>query len=837
MKATSLLMGAWVLLTLTACNQQMFQLSSNAKNVLYQRANTRTEQMIDLNTLRPRMMMRGAGDMEVFSLDAKFSLLIGGARGFGTPYFDRRLYFDRLTDLRNPELLGYYDPSAEDPNRDYCYVYPTSLHRNSAQYTLFFSAVAYKKGGTCPTGNSLELTNLTAAYYISFPRSIGDQQFATGSFNGRLGRGDGDTRNLPPVVLQPSGTGISAPGVLKIDPFVFGDRLLYVASDPNPWTSGLILNSVEMIKLPELTQGGNFTPRVREPASNGYKRLASGFGTDGSNYNGIAEGPAAFQTPDQTFLLYQANLWGANYSVYYKKAPSIDGITEKTPATALMKAIPRKICEGRFANEQEMAPHEECFHRNYGISNVIENQGQRFVVYHVLDHDVDHTGYYLRDTWIGPLYADEQNQLISPTTLSLRLVRQTGFVYTVGLRLVDGSTVPNCLSDERFAAPNSKLLFNGLCDDGRFIGVEKIAGLEIQTMNTKTRGQTAFQVPVRFDRPEYVINGDPNLIFISWNKNEILKGKIDYSLDAYDQNDQLIGPCLNGWELRGRTSVLFDGNCRSANRSLATNSIKAFRICAAADGRWDTGLCTNKTPVEVTAGSLHLRWPIDQLNSSGGPQPPPPPPPPAQPDLVVSKVELSPSTPKVGTPVSILLTVQNRGGVAINKGTWLGAVIKLRYQNQDLWTRAGATLSAPLAAAGSVRIETPTAQKVLLPSGVGTIEVWIDDQKIIGESNETNNYSITSRPIFGLQVNRRSGYSYSFDLRMKDGRIIPACLHDWMFPADSSKILFSGVCDNGTSYDLNLVQSVILVYSKDQWKSATGISKEITNSTDFVFAP
>lgn len=233
--------------------------------------------------------------------------------------------------------------------------------------------------------------------------------------------------------------------------------------------------------------------------------------------------------------------------------------------------------------------------------------------------------------------------------------------------------------------------------------------------------------------------------------------------------------------------------------------------------------------------------PTTTPTSTPKPSPPPTPAPTPTPvanlpDVVVTAVRFNPITPKPGEPVTISLTVKNQGIVAVSSGQWLGASLKLTSGTSVVWTWAGVLLSRNLAPGASVEIQTPEAQRVAAGVGKWTLESWIDDQKGIKETNENNNYRSMVIPVYSLQVRRKTGYSYSLDLVFKSGQTVSACLHDWMFPKDSSKILFHGICDNGVRYDLSTLVSFKMYYSTDNWKSAANVIVPVTaTNLDYGF--
>lgn len=111
----------------------------------------------------------------------------------------------------------------------------------------------------------------------------------------------------------------------------------------------------------------------------------------------------------------------------------------------------------------------------------------------------------------------------------------------------------------------------------------------------------------------------------------------------------------------------------------------------------------------------------------------------ARPDLVVTSVTASPASPGPGVPVRFSATIKNQGSAATPANRTHGVAFSIDGVTKT-WSR-GSTRS--IAAGASVTLTAdggPTgASTWTSTSGPHTLSAVVDDQKLIPESNETNN--------------------------------------------------------------------------------------------------
>ncbi len=110
-----------------------------------------------------------------------------------------------------------------------------------------------------------------------------------------------------------------------------------------------------------------------------------------------------------------------------------------------------------------------------------------------------------------------------------------------------------------------------------------------------------------------------------------------------------------------------------------------------------------------------------------------------KPDLVVSDVIWSPSAVYPGTPVTLTATVTNQGTAATPAGVKLGVAFLVDGVEKS-WSDAD---HSSLAAGASITLTANggPAGAATWPATTGThsVQAWVDDSKLIAESNETNN--------------------------------------------------------------------------------------------------
>jgi hypothetical protein len=431
----------------------------------------------------PRILLKGAGDSDFVPLNSSNAVIITSNTLSDPAKWAFRLDFRLYRDLEPVGKVGYYDPAAADPEHDYCFVWAPGGYLKDGLLYLYFSALRVTKGEACPLVHSVDEAGKMQIFWVAFdPASLS-----------QLETSDAAASEIPleslantlPTILQNGSEGELKLGYLKIDPFVFEDQLLYVASKIHDSNYGP--NNVATVQL---------THPVPAPAPS---RVL----VNGKAYQGIAEGPTTFRGPKRVYLLFQAKMWNGNYSVYYKSAKSLSAIKENSPVASFMKAVERQKCLKPGASPTD--PVSYCHHRNYGINRVFQYQGRYYVYYHVLDYDVDHTGYYVRDGWIAPLLIDSSEALVSPVTLDLRLYRAKKTEYSLDLLLHDGQQVSACLHDTRLPKKGAKLLFNGRCDNGEFYGVERIRSLVVYASKDKWVTATSTSYDVDFLQPFYLM--------------------------------------------------------------------------------------------------------------------------------------------------------------------------------------------------------------------------------------------------------------------------------------------------------------------------------------------
>jgi hypothetical protein len=149
-----------------------------------------------------------------------------------------------------------------------------------------------------------------------------------------------------------------------------------------------------------------------------------------------------------------------------------------------------------------------CYHRNYGINRVFKYKERFYIFYHKLDQDIDHAGRYVRDGWVAPLVIDPRGNLVSPERLDLRLIQTKGVNYILDLELKNGQKLENCLTNSGLPTKGKRKLFNGRCQDGRFVGVESIAMLVIRSAKKNNSNFESKVIPVDFWREHYELNRD-----------------------------------------------------------------------------------------------------------------------------------------------------------------------------------------------------------------------------------------------------------------------------------------------------------------------------------------
>jgi hypothetical protein len=150
---------------------------------------------------------------------------------------------------------------------------------------------------------------------------------------------------------------------------------------------------------------------------------------------------------------------------------------------------------------------------------------------------------------------------------------------------------------------------------------------------------------------------------------------------------------------------------------------------------------------------------------------------PPLPDFVIESVELLPSVPTSGLPVTVTATIRNRGtasGDARKLDVWLNrtnATPPVMGEVGDLWCQAGEL------APGESRVVTPLPQR-FLAAGTNRLCAWVEFENLVAETCNTNNHFCMDyyaeselallRPVYRFWSPVFSAHFYTISEREKD---------------------------------------------------------------------
>src|ERR1700712_3550972 len=176
-----------------------------------------------------------------------------------------------------------------------------------------------------------------------------------------------------------------------------------------------------------------------------------------------------------------------------------------------------------------------------------------------------------------------------------------------------------------------------------------------------------------------------------------------------------------------------------------------------------------------------------------------------RPDLVVSNVIWSPSAVHPGTPLTFSATVTNEGTSATPAGVKHGVAFLVDGVEQS-WSDSD---TASLAAGASITLTAnggPSgAASWAATVGTHSIQAWVDDLKLIAESDETNNTSTTSLTVSPLSPDLTvtalswsprnpapgSAVSFKATIRNQGAATPPGVVHGIAFFVDGRQVSWS----------------------------------------------
>lgn len=505
----------------------------------------------------PVLLVRDLADPDVLELAAGGWVMSGTQGGRSLPIY-------RSSDLESFELSHRYDPSALDPEYDYCDLWAPDLSALGAGVQLYFSAHRVAEGTACPppagqTVTTFQATAQGAALEFDVPKLVNE---GTSFPRSRIESGcpaDGCSR------------------VIRIDSSIYddgGERWFYYV-----WFEGG--NNISAFRLDDPGQ----VVHVTGPALFGDELSAE--------EESINEGPDVFFRDGRYYLFFSGAFFDSQYAMYYVMAPTVAELTRE-------RAVRRHSQAVRAASGELVESH--------GHNTIVESGGVFYNVYH---QGVFEAGNLIRrDTYLRRLAFRDDGSLHAHNLVRLRWGSLPDHAYSLDVVLRDGTVIGPCIGAGRIGQGTSAL-FDGVCPSGgdRLVPKSKVAAFRLYYSDDGTWGgersvEVAYDgfsedlfVPLPRARTEQVA--------LRWN--ELATGA-QYSLDVQLEDGTWIAPCDSAAIIDSRVEHTFTGRCRSAEVDVPMTELATFRVCSAVGGNWDQATCAERA-WDGVSGHLSIALP------------------------------------------------------------------------------------------------------------------------------------------------------------------------------------------------------------------------------------
>jgi hypothetical protein len=501
---------------------------------------------------RRTLLVRGLADPDVLEENDDLFVLTATARSA------RVIPFYESSDLVAFRRLPDYDPSALDPDHDYCYLWAPDLSKDGGRYELHFSAHRVAQGAPCPPPSGQDVT--------TFHVSARDLAFGIPVL---LDEGEG----LPRGRIASGCGGRPCRETVRIDAATFDDGtdrwFFYV------WFAG----------------GNNIASyRFRAPGALIENAGPASFAIP-AHEERINEAPELFRRGDKVYLFFSGGFFNSQYAMYYVMG---DRVADLTRARAVRRhSEPLRAASGRFLE-------------THGHNAVVERRGELFNVFH--QGEFDASGHFTgRSVYKQRMAFRGDGSVVALNYVDVGWSRVGDARYSLDVVTRDGTVRGPCIGADRVGTATS-VRFRGVCPDAGDVIVprDEVAAFRVYystdgTWSRARSGEVAHDGGS--DRAFVAIPvGSTRQVFLRWN--ELATG-VEYSLDVQRRDGRWIAPCVDAAALGRTIEHEFRGTC-GGGISLAPADIQAFRVCAAAGGRWQDARC-GATAYDGAAGFVDVR--------------------------------------------------------------------------------------------------------------------------------------------------------------------------------------------------------------------------------------
>lgn len=502
-----------------------------------------------------RLLVDGLADPDVYAENDDSFFLTGTAPSA------RTLPIYHSTDLVTFDEHTVYDPSAVDPDYDYCHVWAPDLTKYDGVYDLYFSAHRVPNGSACPPPSGQTVTT----FHVSAPSLEFEFGAPTLLNNGA---------NLPASRIQNGCLPSGCADTIRIDAAAYDDGtnrwFFYV------WFDG----------------GNNIAGyRYSDPASLILNAGPKVF-TIPAHEELINEAPDVFFRNGHYYFFFSGGFFDSQYAMYYVMADDVASLTRAR--TVRRHSIPLENAAGHLVE-------------SHGHNSIAERRGEFFNFFHQGAFNAS-GNLTRRSTYVQRIAFAEDDSIVALNYVDLRWSRVPGASYSLDVVTRDGTVVGPCLSAGRLGTSTSTR-FSGICPSHGDVVVNK-SDIAAFRLYSSTDGTWSQFVDVPYDGIADrvfvpVPGGTTESVALRWS--ELDTGR-NYSLDVRRADGSWIAPCLGAGTLGSRTEQTFDGSCISAAETIAPSEIQAFRVCSAVGNDWANARC-GTTVYDGSAGFVDVRIP------------------------------------------------------------------------------------------------------------------------------------------------------------------------------------------------------------------------------------
>lgn len=483
------------------------------------------------------LLMPGLADPDVYKEHDDLFFLAGTGNTVSVPIYESH-------DLLTFTEKRIYDPSAVDPNHDYCYIWAPDLTRHEGLYHLYFSAHRVAEGAACPPGPGQDVTT----FHTTAPTL--DLEFGPPALIH-------DQTTLPRSRVASGCPAEGCSRAIRIDAAAYDDGaerwLFYVWFQGGNNIAAFRASAPEVVVL-------NAGPAVFPIQAFEEK---------------INEAPDVFARGGKYHLFFSTGFFDSQYAMFHVMADSVDQLTRA-------RAVRRHSTPLRSAADVLVETH--------GHNSIVERRGEFFNVFHVGSFDGG-GGLIDRSTYKQRLAFKPDGSIHALNHVDLRWSAAPGHQYSLDLVRRDGTVVGPCVSVGVLGDATSTR-YAGICPSAGDLRVPKsdILAFRLYASDDGTWTEYVDQPYDGYSDRVFVQvpGGVTTAVELAWNERAT---GAEYSLDVLRDDDTWIAPCAGDAALGTAISHVFTGACPTANTSVSLQAIKELRVCSAIADDWADAVC------------------------------------------------------------------------------------------------------------------------------------------------------------------------------------------------------------------------------------------------------